>query len=59
MILGPQGEVRFVISKSVKNKNRLERQRAHSGVEDIDVSALRQCRYEPRRTGTAAAASGG
>jgi hypothetical protein len=59
VILGPQGEVRFVISKSIKNKDRLERQRAHSGVEDIDVSALRQCRYEPRRTGTAAAASGG
>lgn len=45
IIFGSEGEVRFVISKNVKSKERLARQRDYSVVAGADVYALASCRH--------------
>jgi hypothetical protein len=48
IILGPQGEVRLVVTKSVKNKERLAAQREFAATAGADVFGLAACRLAPR-----------
>jgi hypothetical protein len=48
IILGPQGEVRLVVTKSVKNKDRLADQRMFAATYGADVFGLAACRLAPR-----------
>jgi hypothetical protein len=48
IILGPQGEVRLVVTKSVKNRQRLADQRMFAATYGADVFGLAACRLAPR-----------
>lgn len=46
IILGSEGQVRYVIAKNVKNEGRIKRQLKFMNRDHVVVHALRQCRYE-------------
>ena len=46
VILGANGEVRYVVSKSIRSKERLQRQREYAAFAGADVYALTSCRNE-------------
>lgn len=46
IILGAEGEVRYVITKNIKSKERLRRQRDFAAFAGADVYALTSCRNE-------------
>jgi hypothetical protein len=48
IILGPEGEVRLVVTKSVKNQQRLADQRMFAATYGADVFGLAACRLAPR-----------
>lgn len=48
IILGAQGEVRLVVTKSVKNKDRIAAQREFAATAGADVFGLASCRMAPR-----------
>ena len=48
IVFGSQGEVRYIIAKSVKNAERLQRQRDFEMRSGADVYALQSCRYQAR-----------
>ncbi len=48
IILGAQGDVRLVVTKSIKNKERVKAQREYAATAGADVYALAGCRHETR-----------
>lgn len=54
IILGAEGEVRYVIAKNIKSKERLQRQRDFAAFAGADVFALTSCRNERQPTDPAA-----
>jgi hypothetical protein len=59
IIIGAEGEVRYIIAKGIKSEPRLMRQREYAASNGADVYALDTCRHElGRRFGTTAPANG-
>ena len=53
VIIGAEGEVRYIVAKSVKSEPRLDKQREYAATNGADVYALDTCRHElGRRSGT-------
>jgi hypothetical protein len=48
LILGSEGQIRYVIGKSIENETRLDRQQDYVGRGDIVVHALHNCRYQKK-----------
>ena len=46
IILGSEGQVRYVVAKNIKNEKRILRQLKFDSSGDVIVHALSQCRYE-------------
>jgi hypothetical protein len=52
IILGSEGQVRYVIAKNIKNEGRLERERKFKEADHEGVYPLRSCRYEKQPPAT-------
>jgi hypothetical protein len=55
IVIGPQGDVRYVIAKNIKSAARLQRQRDYTASAGADVFALDSCRHRQPVAATAAA----
>ena len=60
LIIGAEGEIRYIVAKGIKSEPRLIRQRDYAATNGADVYALDTCRHElGRRSGTQPIITGG